>query len=263
MPSVDPSVFDAMAESYDKEFSGSGIGKAQRDIVWRFLETALTGDLSQKVLEINCGTGVDAKHLAEKGHSVTATDISVQMIEKASRNSRGKVSYEQCAIQNLSRKYNQQNFSMVYSNFGGINCLNSTELEAFFNEMSSITEKSHKLILVIMSSACLWEFIYFFFTLKWGRLFRRRKRSGVEFLTDSGSTKVYYYSPLRIKRLAKKYQVRKVRPVGFFIPPSYMEPYFSKRPGRLRSLIKCESWINSQGWLSNFADHYYIELVPK
>src|SRR5579863_1932910 len=70
--------FDAIAERYDETFTTSKIGKAQRSSVWKELEKAFRpGD---RVLEIGCGTGVDACFLAERGVTVVACDSSPRMI---------------------------------------------------------------------------------------------------------------------------------------------------------------------------------------
>src|SRR5271154_7313270 len=75
--------FDALAEGYDHAFTFSNIGRAQRSAVWRELErTFRSGD---RVLEIGCGTGVDACFLAERGVKVVACDSSSAMIEVAAR----------------------------------------------------------------------------------------------------------------------------------------------------------------------------------
>ena len=62
--------FDAIAEAYDDVFSNSAIGRAQRRAVWSEMDREFHA--GQSVLEINCGTGIDALHLAQRGVSVDA-----------------------------------------------------------------------------------------------------------------------------------------------------------------------------------------------
>jgi SAM-dependent methyltransferase len=75
--------FDALADSYDATFTNSRIGLAQRNAVWRELD--ITFGPGQRILEINCGSGVDAIHLASRGVKVLACDSSPRMIEVAGR----------------------------------------------------------------------------------------------------------------------------------------------------------------------------------
>src|SRR5579872_4588597 len=70
--------FDAVARDYDDKFSASQVGRVQRGQVWRVLEKAFhPGD---HILEIGCGTGVDACLLAERKVRVFACDSSSRMI---------------------------------------------------------------------------------------------------------------------------------------------------------------------------------------
>src|SRR5690242_4319670 len=73
--------FDAVAAGYDEAFTSSKIGQAQRAAVWR--ELAKTFRSGQRVVEIGCGTGVDACFLAERGVRVVACDPSSRMIDVA------------------------------------------------------------------------------------------------------------------------------------------------------------------------------------
>ncbi|NNJ54292.1 MAG: class I SAM-dependent methyltransferase, partial [Ignavibacteriaceae bacterium] len=70
------SAFDSVAENYDATFTQTKIGKAQREIVWGYLESVLIDKDNLKILELNCGTGEDAVWFSKKGHTVLATDVS-------------------------------------------------------------------------------------------------------------------------------------------------------------------------------------------
>ena len=72
--------FDSIAARYDETFTHSRIGKAQRASVWHELIGASTGS---RVLEVGCGTGYDACHLAKRGVEVVACDSSPEMIAVA------------------------------------------------------------------------------------------------------------------------------------------------------------------------------------
>ncbi|HMM43369.1 MAG TPA: methyltransferase domain-containing protein, partial [Thermomicrobiales bacterium] len=73
--------FDALAAGYDAAFTDRRLGRWLREIVWEHLDYAFApGD---HVLEIGCGTGADATHLAGRGVRVTATDASLEMLRAA------------------------------------------------------------------------------------------------------------------------------------------------------------------------------------
>src|SRR5258708_974495 len=73
--------WDTAANAYEDDFSGTLIGQTLRQAVWRDLDQ-LFGP-GQRVLELNCGTGIDAVHLAGRGIRVLSCDIAPRMIELA------------------------------------------------------------------------------------------------------------------------------------------------------------------------------------
>jgi len=82
-PQIYSAPFDAVAARYDETFTSSRIGTAQRASVWN--ELANTFHSGDRVLEIGCGTGIDACFMAQRGVQVTACDSSSQMIEVVTR----------------------------------------------------------------------------------------------------------------------------------------------------------------------------------
>jgi ubiquinone/menaquinone biosynthesis C-methylase UbiE len=84
MASSDPlrsaqAYWDASAETYERDFAGTLTGQARRRAVWHELDGIFSA--GQRILELNCGTGIDAVRLAERGVRVVACDISPRMIE--------------------------------------------------------------------------------------------------------------------------------------------------------------------------------------
>src|ERR1700721_4177788 len=73
--------WDLTAENYDSIFSDTVIGRVQRDAVWRELDKHFQAGM--RILELNCGTGVDAVHLAGRGLHVVACARSSRMIDAA------------------------------------------------------------------------------------------------------------------------------------------------------------------------------------
>src|ERR1700723_3223874 len=117
--------FDAIAGRYDESFTNSMVGAAQRASVWKKLEKAFRpGD---SVLEIGCGTGVDACFLAERGVSVLACDSSPAMIRVAARRVRelgiNTVDVRLLAAESLATLQDEAPFDGAFSNFAALNCV--------------------------------------------------------------------------------------------------------------------------------------------
>lgn len=260
-------VFDAVASQYDKEFTYTAIGKYQRNTVWEYLEKNLAENLN--VLELSCGTGEDAIHLAQNGHQVIATDIAEAMVKLTQKkakthNLENKIKAVKSSAQEIESLSFDNDFDLVFSNFGGLNCLNSKELSTLSENMNAIMKPNASFIAVMMSDFCLWETAYFLAKRKVNEAFRRRKKEGVMANVGSEKIKTYYYSPANFyKFFQSDFEWVKSVAVGAAIPPSYLEPFFQKRPKYLEILNKIERKINYWKPMAAISDHYLIHLKKK
>src|SRR6516162_3693544 len=75
--------FDTLADTYDQTFTFSRIGRVQREAGTREMDRGFRP--GQRVLEINCGTGVDGVYLARRGVEVLACDAAPRMMAVARR----------------------------------------------------------------------------------------------------------------------------------------------------------------------------------
>lgn len=255
--------FDRAAKNYDQTFTNTNIGQLQRNLVYKHLSHLLPTE-PKNILEINCGTGEDAIWLAKKNHKVVATDISQKMIAVAkTKEANRNLNFLQADINTISGQFKNERFDVVFSNFGGLNCLRNDELSHFLKNVSTILSEKGKLILVIMPKHTLWEKIYFVLKGKFRTAFRRTKK--VAFANIDGiNVPTYYYNPKDIVSLSKvNFENSTSKPIGFFIPPSYLEPFFKNKKGLLKFLNLLESKIRNWSFLSKYADHYLIVLHKK
>lgn len=255
--------FDHIAKDYDHDFTFSEVGKAQRNQVYSFLNETIPNWKSKKVLELNAGTGEDAIYLAKKGASVTATDISMEMVktgqEKANKTNLPIV-FEQLSITQLHQYKNDDKVAVIFSNFGGLNCVSPAEFQSFLDSAYQKLNDDGKLVMVIMPRFCYWEFAYFFFKLKWKKAFRRLAKKPVMANVDGKPVPTWYYSPKQLKKWNKNFVIDTIKPVGFFIPPSYLNNYFNRKPKLLNRLIKWERKIEHSRFCAARADHYFVVL---
>jgi len=252
------SPFDKLAETYDDDFTRSLIGQAQRKRVWKFLLPLLNeSDRPLNILEINCGTGEDALQLASLGHNVIATDASGAMIIKAKAKA-GNISgiqFYSCAFDQLKNSFRGQKFDLMFSNFGGLNCIDKSALVKLGDELGSMLRSNGKLFVVVMGRCCVQEIVHFGLRGKLKTAFRRFKKS-IDFSVDGNSIPVYYYSPAALKAVfSPAFVLLQKQPIGLFIPPSYLEKRFTGDQEKLERLEKKEDKFGSSS-LSSFADHY-------
>jgi len=248
--------FDHIAQEYDESFSFTSIGKAQRDRVWQEL---LPITHVKKCLEVNCGTGEDALKFAEMGVNVLATDLSSKMVEVTNTKLSTFGHKAKTLDINDLDKEDLSDIDLFFSNFGGLNCISPQDWEALSDKLISGLPKGGRIVFVIMSKKCLWERIYFFFKPK--RKWNRNTNEPVEAHVDGKYVKTWYYSPQFIRSFFQgKVNCVKTKPIGFFIPPSYLEPFFKNRQWLLKILFFLEEIIGSFAILANYSDHYYMEF---
>jgi len=158
----------------------------------------------------------------------------------------------------------EHQFDMIFSNFGGLNCINIRNLKHFFHTTDLILKENGTLALVLMPKKCLWERFYFSSKGNIKKAFRRNTSTSVSAHVDGTIVPTWYYNPKQIIEMTKdKYTVEMVKPIGFMIPPSYLEPFF-KNKGRILSFL---GWLDQKltyfSWLSPYADHFIIILKKK
>jgi SAM-dependent methyltransferase len=249
--------FDNAANVYDQTFTNSCVGKAQRTQVWHYLKQ-LQIPAQSRILEINCGTGEDAFRWQQAGYTILATDLSPEMI----RVSQSKFPTVPFHVMNMLDLHNQDSsFDLIFSNFGGLNCLSPEYMRELMQKAAAKLPADGKFIAVIMGKKCVWERLYFLSKGKWKHAFRRNTSKPVAIPVDGTMVQTWYYTPRNIRQLATPwFTVKLVKPVGFCIPPSWMAPYFEKRPGLFKRLIYADR-VCTSGLLSDYADHYLICLT--
>jgi hypothetical protein len=196
--------------------------------------------------------------------------IEVAKDKAGQKELKGSVEFQVLDIQNLESAKFERPFDLVFSNFGAVNCLGSAEIDALFQAMAPLlrTETESRaigrVILVAMPSFCAWESLYFLLKFRCGLIFRRMKRDGVPAKLGSSEVRTWYYSPRQIRKQSRKYfQSVRTRPVGLFLPPSYLDTFFANKKWLLNTLAWLERIVSSCGVLSGASDHYIIELKSK
>jgi len=272
--------FDAIAFDYDDAFSHSLIGQQQRVAARRWLNEFLSGKGALRILEINCGTGEDAIWLASLGHDVLATDQSEAMIDEAKQkissssgngqlnsevkiagSSKGRVNFVACGFAELETAFQGEQFDLIFSNFSGLNCVSPAELSELGGQFHRLLRLQGHLVVVLFGKYCWMETSYFLLKANFREAFRRwsNKEAPVR-LKEAVYQPVYYYSLNRFVQILGHFQLIQKRPVGLFIPPSYLEGSMQKRQAFFRLLVRLEAMSGRFRKSSELADHMYILL---
>ena len=206
--------FNRLAGRYDEMWTDSAAGRGQREAVWR--ETLPLFQPGERVLDLGCGTGVDAAHLASAGLRVHAIDIAPRMVEIArQRQNAHRITAEVLAIEDLGRLIPSDKFDGALANFGVLNCVE--DLRTLAEDLARLVRPGGRLILCPMGRFCLWETIRFLARGRPGKAFRRLRGGGVE---ASLGFRVFYPSVAEIAAaFAPHFRLLRFRSIGVFVPP--------------------------------------------
>ena len=267
-----PAPFDALADTYDDRFTNSLIGRAQRKAVWRELDRAFRP--GERVLEINCGTGVDALHLASLGVEVLACDSSSRMIDVARRSlnrvrhesdpetmRRALVRFEVLATEEIARLYDGGStppFDGVLSNFAGLNCVE--DLAAVARDLARLMRPGAPAVLCLFGPFCAWETLWYLAHGRPRRAFRRLRSSGdlVEFAEGAGVRVRYPTARVLARLFTPHFRLKTWRGVGVAVPPSYVESLAQRFPKALSLLARADRWLAALPLARVLGDHMLL-----
>lgn len=260
---VYPAPFDAVAGRYDETFTSSRIGQAQRASVWS--ELARTFRSGDRVLEIGCGTGIDACFLAERGVEVTACDSSSQMIAVATR--RIQENGQQKLVQPLLLRAEDiatlpaaELFDGAFSNFGALNCVK--DLQQLARDLAKLLRPGATALLCSMGPYCLWEMIWYIRQRNTHKAFRRLSREAVTARIAEGAFVRVDYPPVRLlaRTFAPEFRLKSFRGIGVSVPPSYLEHWAQRHPRLLQLCERADSRLGRCPGIRCLADHVLLRF---
>jgi SAM-dependent methyltransferase len=232
--------WDACAETYERDFAGTLIGFTRRRAVWSLLDQVFSP--GQRILELNCGTGVDAMHLAERGLRVLACDLSPRMIElcRARVSAAGagrRVTLRALPTESIGSLVGEGPFDGVFSNFSGLNCVD--DLAEVARNLELLLKPGAPALLCVMGRFVPWEVLWF---LAHGQPRRavRRFRTGPWQQADDFTVRVFSVGDL-IRALGPAFQLKARRSIGIAVPPSYMEQWARRYPGVTNAIERIDA----------------------
>jgi SAM-dependent methyltransferase len=261
-----PAAFDELAPSYDDTFSRSVIGSLLRPRVWRRLERVFApGD---RVLDLGCGTGEDALHLASRGMHVTGVDASQGMVDAARKKGfvrgprGGSVVFQQLPAERI-RELGPPDpaftpFDGVLSNFGVLNCVE--DVPRLARDLADLTVPAARVFLCVMGPVVPWEWGWFLWRGKGTSATRRLASDGVPWR----GLRIRYPSIRATKQaFGSAFRPAAVYALGTLVPPTYAESWAERHRHLVTSLNSVERALEQVPGMAWLADHYLLELVRR
>ncbi len=233
--------WDRAADTYEQDFAATVIGGTRRSAIWRELDAAFHP--GQRILELNCGTGVDAVHLAERGLCILACDISPRMIELARERARAAVLTDRAQFRVLPTEEigsltREAPFDGAFSSFSGLNCVE--DLQGVRRNLAQLLRPGATFLASVMGRFVVWEVLWF---LAHGDLTKamRRCRTANAFGLESGGVKVQVRSVAEMARqFAPEFRLHGWKGIGIAVPPSYVEHWARRVPNLTRALARAD-----------------------
>jgi ubiquinone/menaquinone biosynthesis C-methylase UbiE len=254
--------FDALAEGYDQGFTFSKIGQAQRSAVWQ--ELARTFYPGDRVLELGCGTGVDACFLAERGVKVVACDSSPAMLRVAARRVRDTgtdaVDLRLLTAENLAAIQLEAPFDGAFSNFAALNCV--ADLNAVGENLGRLLKPGGIALLCFFGASCCWEVFWYLLQAKPNKAFRRWHSASISAeLAPKARIQVRYHAVRSLERIfAPWFRLRFWRGIGLMVPPSYVESTARQFPTLLKLAERSDRLLGGCPIIRGFSDHVLLRL---
>lgn len=252
--------FDALAQDYDADFSDRPTARTLRGLVHDRLRAHLSPGAT--VLELGCGTGIDAAFMAGLGAQVTATDPSAGMLRAAARRASEGVIFAPLDVNALPPDGFTGGYRLVLANFGALNaCRDFSALAAW---LSDRVEPGGVVCMAVMSRFCLWETAWNLLRLK-PRRAARRWHGSASFAPVGGAPMTVVYPSIGevVRAFVPYFASARPRGLGVALPPSEMFGVVERRPWLSRRLTGWENALWSRGWGAHLADHVWFEMVKR
>lgn len=257
--------FDLGAASYDAAFSDRLAARWLRDMVRRRI--APLAGAGDTVLEIGCGTGVDAWWLAGRGCRVIATDASAAMLgiaraKPAAAEVAARIRWEafDAARPGLADELEvaAHPLRLVLSNFGALNCVR--DLAPLLAWLRPRLGADAHVAITLMGRFCLWESAWFAARGRWAQM-RRRWSGASRFGGGDSAIDVWYHSPRAVLRMAPGFERAGLYGIGALLPTSEGYGLCERWPRLFGALARADDRLAPL--LHAVADHYLLILRPR
>jgi len=254
--------FDSVAADYDGPSGNNALIQMLRaQTMAAVLRYAPPGG---RLVDLGCGTGLDAAYLAARGFSVTATDWSPEMVRRTQQRASAaglddRLETRHIGIQAIG-ELPVGAFDGAYSDLGPLNCV--PELGDAARGLRAILRPGGYLIASVIGRFCPWELALFGARGQWARARLRFAPGAVPVPLNGHTVWTRYYSPAEFTAIFKQFGFQMVdqRGLSVFVPPPYMDAFAARHPRLTRVLARLDTVTGGWPVLRGWGDHFLIVL---
>ena len=257
--------FDSVAADYDGPRGNNALIQDMRREMWRMLDATFAP--GSRLMDLGCGTGLDAVRMARVGHHVTATDWSQGMVDRTGRRAgheqlAGSVHAIAVGAHELSRIDGHAQFDGAYSNLGALNCV--PDLAEMAEQCARLLKPGAALVFSVIGRICPWEIGHYALKRNWGRLKVRFAPAMVPVGMNKRVVWTRYYTPREFYAAFERHFVlQHWRGLCVLAPPPYMTQMKEKYAGWYERLWRLDR--RTAGWpvLRNMGDHFVMVMTKR
>ena len=257
--------FDSVAADYDGPRGNNALIQDMRREMWRMLDATFAP--GSRLMDLGCGTGLDAVRMARVGHHVTATDWSQGMVDRTGRRAgheqlAGSVHAIAVGAHELSRIDGHAQFDGAYSNLGALNCV--PDLAEMAEQCARLLKPGAALVFSVIGRICPWEIGHYALKRNWGRLKVRFAPAMVPVGMNKRVVWTRYYTPREFYAAFERHFVlQHWRGLCVLAPPPYMTQMKEKHAGWYERLWRLDR--RTAGWpvLRNMGDHFVMVMTKR
>ena len=257
--------FDSVAADYDGPRGNNELIQEMRSEMWRWLDATFAAP--SRLIDLGCGTGLDAIRMARMGHDVTATDWSVQMVRRTSDRAEterltDRVRSIAVGAHELQTLGGDGVYDGAYSNLGPLNCV--PDLADVSRECARLLKPGGALVFTVIGRICPWEMAHYLRRRKWPRARIRYASNVVPVSMNRHTIWTRYYGPKEFFRAFERhFRLEHYRGLCVFAPPPYLTWVRERHPrwhGQLWRLDK-----RTSGWpvLRGMGDHFLMVMKKR
>jgi ubiquinone/menaquinone biosynthesis C-methylase UbiE len=261
--------FDTVAHEYDAAYGPTGnavMGWLRQESLTLLMETFPQGS---QLLEIGCGTGEEALHLARAGRTVVATDVSPKMASltraKAAAAGLGDaVSALALPAGQIGTLRPAEPFDGAYASFGALNC--EPDLKRVATGLERLLRPQGYFVCSVMARCCPFEIVWYMLHLR-PRSALRRLRGGWQQAPVSGGDGTRITVPVRYLSASDvaaafdpAFVLHQAFSLPLLLPPPYLDGFFRRHRRRFSRLEPWERRLRGRWPWRKCGDHLALVL---